>query len=320
MFERQPVPDWAGCPIERFRTSDLEEVRARLLSLLPSIVNIEPLSSDFLCDIDTLRLGGVTLIRGLGVARRLTRGQNDDWAVVASLDARVSVDFGAMQLVTDRSYAILCPPSRADCVFEAGEFLWARIDGAALKATVETIFGEEAWATVRREPRLMPFARCHFARLASAAFAAFSTPIHEPRAVPRLMALYDELMLAETAALVAGPTTQSSRLPNRAVERAIAFMEAHYGEEIGSAQVAAAAGASVRMLQYAFRTALDTTPTAFLKTIRLDKAREALSRPGCEESVTEVALACGFNHLGEFSRAYARRFGEAPSETRRRRG
>lgn len=320
MLDRQPLPDWAGCPIVRFRTGEIADVRGHISSLLPSVLHIEALSPDFVCDIDTLRLGGVTLIRGFATGRRLTRGQNDDWAVVASLDARVAVDFGAMQLVTDRGYAILCPPSRTDCAFDAGAFLWARIDGAALEATVKTIFGEEAWATARREPRLMPFARCHFARLAASAFAAFASPIHEPLAVARLTALYDELMLAETAALVAGPATPSARPPDRAVERAIAFMDAHYGEEIGPSRLAAAAGASVRTLQYAFRKALDTTPTAFLKTIRLDKAREALSRPGGEQSVTEVAFACGFNHLGEFSRAYARRFGEAPSETRRKRG
>ena len=34
-----------------------------------------------------------------------------------------------------------------------------------------------------------------------------------------------------------------------------------------------------------------------------------------EESVTDIALRCGFTHLGRFSVAYRTRFGESPSET-----
>ena len=39
---------------------------------------------------------------------------------------------------------------------------------------------------------------------------------------------------------------------------------------------------------------------------------------GAATAVTEVALACGFEHLGRFSTRYRDRFGESPSETLRR--
>jgi transcriptional regulator GlxA family with amidase domain len=40
--------------------------------------------------------------------------------------------------------------------------------------------------------------------------------------------------------------------------------------------------------------------------------------PAHDGSVTSIALAAGFSHLGRFSHDYAERFGERPSETLKR--
>jgi len=58
---------------------------------------------------------------------------------------------------------------------------------------------------------------------------------------------------------------------------------------------------------------------AFVKEMRLRRAREMLVRTDLSPSVTETALACGFTNLGHFARDYFKRFGERPSETLRRR-
>ena len=57
-------------------------------------------------------------------------------------------------------------------------------------------------------------------------------------------------------------------------------------------------------------------PMRFLRDRRLDHARaEILRRPGAR--VTDIAVECGFSHLGRFAQQYGARFGEAPSRTRR---
>ena len=57
----------------------------------------------------------------------------------------------------------------------------------------------------------------------------------------------------------------------------------------------------------------------FLREQRLLQARQKLERAASTgESVTDIALGCGFNHLGKFAQIYRARFGETPSETRRR--
>jgi AraC-like DNA-binding protein len=122
--------------------------------------------------------------------------------------------------------------------------------------------------------------------------------------------------LAESLPMVVAPGAASPAAP-ASVRRAEAFMKAHLDQELDLAQVAAAAGVSVRGIQAGFRRFRDATPMGHLRALRLDRARMLLAQRG--GAVAEVAAACGFRHLGRFAMAYARRFGKRPTETRRRR-
>jgi len=100
------------------------------------------------------------------------------------------------------------------------------------------------------------------------------------------------------------------------VKRAEAFIEAHYAEPLSLADIAAHAGVSARSLQNGFQHFRNRTPMAFLRLVRLQRAQEALLRAdGSYATVTEIALSCGFSHLGEFSSLYRRTFGETPKQT-----
>ncbi|QFU15376.1 helix-turn-helix domain-containing protein [Microvirga thermotolerans] len=103
------------------------------------------------------------------------------------------------------------------------------------------------------------------------------------------------------------------------VRRAEAFIEAHYAEPLSLADIAAHAGVSARSLQNGFQSFRGMTPMAFLRSIRLQQAhrRLRLADPS-RETVTEIALACGFGHMGEFGALYRRSFGETPGQTLKR--
>ena len=82
----------------------------------------------------------------------------------------------------------------------------------------------------------------------------------------------------------------------------------------------AVSGVSKRALFRGFRAFRGMGPMAYLKSVRLESAHAELTGPGPERrSVTEVANAWGFTHLGNFARDYRRRFGRRPSETLRSR-
>lgn len=103
------------------------------------------------------------------------------------------------------------------------------------------------------------------------------------------------------------------------VRRAEEFMRSNLEETITLQDMANAAGISVRSLQNGFRNFRGTTPMAYLRDLRLDRAREELLKTGLtNRSVTDIATAFGFMHLSKFAKYYKTRFGEAPSETARR--
>ena len=104
-----------------------------------------------------------------------------------------------------------------------------------------------------------------------------------------------------------------------AVRRAIAYLEGAAAEDVRISDVAAAARLSARALQEAFRSNLDTTPMAYLKSIRLARAHADLRRASLEggTTVADVAYRWGFGNLGRFAADYRREFGRSPSEVLR---
>lgn len=108
-------------------------------------------------------------------------------------------------------------------------------------------------------------------------------------------------------------------LERRAITVARSFIEANLSDRLTLDAVAAAAGISVRTLQASFRTELRTTPTAYIRSRRLDRAHDDLCDPDAPAStVTDVATRWGITHLGRFAAEYRTRYGEPPSETLRR--
>ncbi|MBZ6077426.1 AraC family transcriptional regulator [Microvirga puerhi] len=103
------------------------------------------------------------------------------------------------------------------------------------------------------------------------------------------------------------------------VKRAEAFIEAHFAAPLSLADIAAHAGVSARSLQNGFQNFRGMTPMAFLRSVRLQHAHRALlvADPAIS-TVTQIALACGFTHLGEFGTIYRRMFGETPGRTLQR--
>ncbi|GAA2673790.1 MULTISPECIES: AraC family transcriptional regulator [Actinosynnema] len=116
-----------------------------------------------------------------------------------------------------------------------------------------------------------------------------------------------------------GPTAEDSRDAHpRTVRRAVAFIEANAERDLSAAEIAAAAHVTPRAIQLAFRRHLGTTPTAYLRRVRLDAARAELAaaEPG-STTVTAVAMRWGYSRPGVFSTHYREAYGETPSRTLR---
>lgn len=104
-----------------------------------------------------------------------------------------------------------------------------------------------------------------------------------------------------------------------ALRRAMAFIDAHADEQIGIEEIAGAARMGPRGLQHAFRRYRDTTPFAYLRDVRFQRAHRDLEAadPSVGDTVAEIAARWGFSNPGRFSIDYRHRYGSQPSTTLR---
>ncbi len=97
---------------------------------------------------------------------------------------------------------------------------------------------------------------------------------------------------------------------NAHLAKAIQIMERNLEAPISPTEIASELGISTRQLERLFGKFLNASPKKYFMEMRLDRARKLLLQT--EASVTDVAIACGFENPGHFSRVYRANFGITP--------
>ncbi len=103
------------------------------------------------------------------------------------------------------------------------------------------------------------------------------------------------------------------------LKRAVDMIHDRLREDISLIELACHAGTTPRNLQLVFKREMDLTPVQYLQQCRLNLARHLLLAQNGDTSVSDVAELSGHRHLGRFSVAYKKRFGESPKATARSR-
>jgi AraC-like DNA-binding protein len=130
------------------------------------------------------------------------------------------------------------------------------------------------------------------------------------------LAIFPNTALPNTTLPGPGARDRSDASP-ATLRRAIAFIDEHAHDDIAGAEIAAAAGVTVRAVQLAFRRHLDTTPLGYLRRVRLDYAHRQLAAADPQhESVTAVAYRWGFSS-SRFAAYYRQAYSVLPSHTLR---
>jgi AraC-like DNA-binding protein len=101
------------------------------------------------------------------------------------------------------------------------------------------------------------------------------------------------------------------------VRRATDFIDANAERDLTTSDIAAAAGIGARGLQAAFLRHRDSTPTAYARRVRLDRAHRELvdTDPADPDTVPAVADRWGFPTPGSFVSAHQQVYGWAPHRT-----
>lgn len=139
-----------------------------------------------------------------------------------------------------------------------------------------------------------------------------AAPGHDP-ALEILEKLIEALTVFEE------PRLPPFRARDLAVRRTLDLIEGDEKTPLAIADLCAAAGASRRTLEYAYRERFGLSPKAYMMARRLDGVRREFKRRSGGDSITRTAMDWGFSHMSQFAALYRRRFGELPSETLRSR-
>jgi AraC-like DNA-binding protein len=100
------------------------------------------------------------------------------------------------------------------------------------------------------------------------------------------------------------------------LKEAVAFIHRHAAGDVSINDIAGAVHLTPRAVQYLFRRQLDTTPTEYMRRVRLHRAhQELLAGERAGTTVTEIAQRWGFAHTGRFAVLYRQTYGQSPHAT-----
>jgi len=96
------------------------------------------------------------------------------------------------------------------------------------------------------------------------------------------------------------------------INQAQMFVLTKLDQNISSAELADELAISLRQLQRIFKEKLDTTPTNFITTLKMEEAAKMLLKSN--NNISEIAYALGFTDPAYFTRLFKKYFGKSPSE------
>jgi AraC-like DNA-binding protein len=313
-------------PLQRFpvfRTSDPEEFRHVLLTRYGA-TRAEIKSSKGLTSRGSLvQLQSIGLIYGQGsAAASADFPEADRFRLFSTLSGNGHATVGRQAIALDADQCSIISPGQKVAVAATGGHEWfnLRIDGSAFERKLAYLLGARPSGKLEFDPtvnRNTPRFRQLWQLLRFFAQQLDADSDQLPSVVLR------ELEQTILVALLSANRHSFSHLLEREprdalpshVRRAEDFIEAHWDQAITIEKLVEATGVGARAIFRAFQQTRGYSPMAFARTIRLRHARQMLSVPDKETSVTAVAFVCGFGNLGHFARDYRDAFGERPSET-----
>ena len=102
------------------------------------------------------------------------------------------------------------------------------------------------------------------------------------------------------------------------IKAMISYINQHFCDNISLTDIATAANISTRECQRCFKQRLSTTPFEYLKGVRIEAAAELLRNPMNECSISNIALACGFNGSSYFGKCFMEIYGTTPHTYRKK--
>ncbi len=96
--------------------------------------------------------------------------------------------------------------------------------------------------------------------------------------------------------------------------KAIRIIEENIETPLTPSEIAEELGISTRQLERLFGKYIKASPKRYMMNLRLQKARTLIQQT--DQSVAEIAMACGFSSASHFAKAYSAQYGATPTRHR----
>lgn len=234
--------------------------------------------------------------------------------------------FDGQRIEVSPNQAFLISPDRR-FHFQTGpdyEQVLLRLDRPAIDDAWQRLTGHEEAPDVGFDAVIPLYTAAWQALLPMLQWVVRCSGLNQEQSIAQAALLAQTEMLVATTLLLHQPHSMAGQLwpappptAPKSLRRAQAYMLEHLGDRLPVAMVASHCGLSVRRLQALFHDECGQSPLQWLREQRLRAVRQALTQPDNPDTVSAIATRFGFTHLGEFSQAYRRAFGETPKRTRR---
>jgi AraC-like DNA-binding protein len=313
-----------------YATNSLEEAHDAIAAHYYDLrLEVAGQAAEFATALNVVDLGALVVgdIR-FGTEMRMSFGEPGVYHVAVPFGGCFSVQqgHGSVEFATERR-ALVFDPARdihidtwsADC-----QALTVKIDKAAVLRQLEVLLGR----SVRRPPCFEPYMDVSrgpglsWMRLAMWNLRERDVPLgllRHPMIRDRLeQTLLEGMLLATDHTFRAALDAPPPPMRPASVKRVMDAVQELPAEPYDANRIPGIAQVSLRTLQEAFRRHVGMSPMAYVQEVRLQRVHRQLRAAAPETTtVTDVAHAWGFVHLGRFARLYRERFGESPSQTLR---
>ncbi|MBU6529616.1 helix-turn-helix transcriptional regulator [Streptomyces mayonensis] len=236
-------------------------------------------------------------------------------------------EVGDARIVNDPTTAVIMPAGarqRLTPGAHATESIGIKIDRSVVDAELTALLGREPRRPVQFAPALdltgtagagiAALVRFMLSQASQLPGGLFDQPTVQLHHIRTLVAALLTMHQHNYSDALARPAVSSGR--SRILRLALEYAERHLAEPLTVSDIAEAVGCSVRTLHEHFQAGVGDTPMGWVREQRLRHVHEELCTSG--RSVTDVAFAWGFTHLGRFSAVYRKRYGVLPSDTVRK--
>jgi len=320
-----PEPS-ADCMWTRFRTRDRREARDFMRMTYQSRavrLSGDPKAFEFTVQSRSLNLIRIDVVRHTGHLDMI--GASGDHILVAEVfrgEMNVSTKGGRHTMrAGDAVMTTLQEPRQISC--DDLGMVVVRLDGNEFRRVAAELAAVDPATRRFRGAKASP---AQVRQWSAAVRYVINGVLDNPAAAGSALAQGEGFRLLTAAALEAFPQPDfplsaarpaAEASPPTTIRRATAFVDANSSRHITVTDIAQAAHLSRRGLEAAFHRHLNTSPVAYLRSVRLARAHQQLidADPRSGESVAEIAARCGFQHPGRFAALYREKFGVPPSHT-----